>query len=257
MNGLPFLIGIAGGSGCGKTYLAHQVAEAAGVDRVSVLNMDHYFRSEDEDADPSRINFDHPKHLDLRLFIRHVRALKAGKTVRVPHYDFGTRLQRARARKVEPRPVVIVEGLFLLNDPIAELFDLTCFLHVEPDQRLLGRILRDAVERHASVEEIVERYQRFVRPSYEVFIRPTMQRADVLVDFTYRRAFFAQLLIHIIRDYVDGSLEMTDLIQTIRGESYRRAFELEEGWHPLLPDIFRLSQAYPESPPTLRSQLAT
>ena len=194
----PVLIGIAGGSGSGKTYLAERAATDVGSDRVAVLSMDRYFRSEGPGSDPNLVNFDHPGHLDIDLMIRHLRSLRRGKAVWLPSYDFVTRKQAARADRMEPKPVIIVEGLFLLAEPVVSLMDLTCFLHVEPDQRLLGRILRDTHERNATVEEIVDRYQRFVRPSYQVFVEPTAQNADILVDFTYRRAFFAELLVHII-----------------------------------------------------------
>jgi uridine kinase len=240
------LIGIAGGSGSGKTFLASEVAAHSPAGAVSVISMDCYFRTEEAESDPSAINFDHPSHLDLGLLIRHLKRLKAGRAAWLPYYDFAARRQTRRATKIEPTPVILVEGLFALAPPLVDLFDLTCFLDVESDQRLLGRILRDVRERQSTVNEIVERYQRFVRPSYKVFVEPTIQNADILVDFTYRRAFFAELLVHIVSDYVTGSLSVDELVRRVRSDSYRKAFEGGNHRLPMQTDIFRLAKAYPE-----------
>lgn len=246
-NKHPLLVGIAGGSGCGKTYLAKQVQRDAGEDKIAVLSMDQYFRTDSQHVKVEDVNFDHPGHLDFRLMIRHLKQLKAGKAVMAPSYDFHAMQQTLEAVLIEPRPVIIVEGLFVLAEPAVELFDLTCFLDVESDERLLGRILRDMKERGSTISHIVDRYQRFVRPSYYVFVAPTAQNADVVVDFTYRRAFFGALLTHVIRDYVQGSFDLHTLVDEVRKENFRPGFRPESSSMPFSTDIFKLAKAYPQS----------
>ena len=243
----PLLIGIAGGSGCGKTYLAHQVQRDAGEDKIAVLSMDQYFRTDSMQVKVEDVNFDHPGHLDFRLMIRHLKQLKAGKAVKVPSYDFQAMKQTLDAVLIEPRPVIIVEGLFVLAEPAVKLFDLTCFLDVESDERLLGRILRDLKERGSAIHHIIDRYQRLVRPSYYVFVAPTAQNADVVVDFTYRRAFFGALLTHVVRDYVTGSFDLHQLVGEVRKENFHPGFRPQSSSMPFSTDIFKLAQAYPQS----------
>ncbi len=247
MKRRPFLIGIAGGSGSGKTFLARTVAEAVGEDKVALLSMDQYFRSSSAQGEPADINFDHPAHLDFRLMIAHLRKLRAGKPVMVPQYDFRTMAQTPAAMSVLPKPVVIVEGLFVLAEPIVSLFDVTIFLDVAEDQRLLGRILRDARERESTIEGIVDRYQRFVRPGYEVFIAPTKQNADVVVDFTFRRILFLKLLTLLLRTYVAEGFDLQEFAQQMRAECHHLGFTPREGAMPVSVDIFKLARAFPES----------
>jgi uridine kinase len=242
----PVLIGIAGGSGSGKTYLARKVRDNAGDSLASVLSMDQYFRTEDR-LDRAQVNFDHPAHLDLDLLINHLQTLKTGHAVMAPSYNFRTMEQTMEAMRIEPRPVILVEGLFVLASPVVEQFDLTSFLDVEDDQRLLGRILRDLEERGATVASIIDRYQRFVRPSYHVFVAPTKQNADVVVDFTYRRNFFTQLLIELVSDVVRPGFDIVKFVSDIRTESYRIGYSAQEAFMPASVDIRALAKAYPES----------
>jgi len=245
-NSKPVLIGIAGGSGCGKTFLASEVRRQAGEDKISLLSMDQYFRSDVPRGKPEDINFDHPKHLDFHRMIKDIETLKSGESVTAPTYDFQRMVQTPDALVIEPAPAVIVEGLFVLAEPAVRLFDLTCFLHVDADERLLGRILRDVNERGSSIEQIIDRYQRFVRPSYQVFVAPTAQNADVVVDFTFRRAFFGQLLVHVIRDYVTGGFGFDDLVRSVRSENFQLGVRPESGSMPFTTDIFKLAKAFPE-----------
>ena len=191
----PLVIGIAGGSGSGKSHLAHEIAQAVGEENVLVLSMDQYFWTTDNpNADASEINFDHPKHLDFQLLIRHIRKLQEGKPVYVPGYDFKHMTREWATDPTCSRPIIIVEGLFVLAQPVVEMCDLACYLDVAADERLLGRIMRDTDERGVTTEQVIDRYQRFVRPSYEIFVRPTKQNADIVVDFTFRLApiYFAR-----------------------------------------------------------------
>ncbi len=243
----PLVMGIAGGSGSGKTYLARQIVETLGTERAALISMDQYFRSDVRSREEAAgINFDHPSHLDFRALIRHVKQLKAGKSVWTPSYDFGAMTQTPRSARVEPVPVVVVEGLFILAEPMASLCDLTCFLDVATDERLLGRILRDVGERKTTIEEVIDRYQRFVRPSYRVFVEPTRQNADIVVDFTFRRGLFTRLLIHLVKDYVESGWEKEAFVARLRHESYHTGIHPEDGYMPMAADIFALARAYPE-----------
>jgi len=244
----PVLIGIAGGSGSGKTHLARQVQLGAGEERVAVLSMDQYFTDEEQrQVDPAEVNFDHPGHIDFRGLLRDLKALKRGRSIHAPAYDFKQMRSAPKAIFVPARPIVIVEGLFVLADPVHHLFDLTCFLDVQADQRLLGRILRDVNERGADLAQIVDRYQRFVRPSYDIFVGPTINNADVVVDFTYRRALFAEMLTHIARDTVLGDLDIDEFLARVRRESFRIGYRPDSPSMPMTIDIFKLAKAYPPS----------
>lgn len=209
--------------------------------------MDQYFKSEVKDpADAGSVNFDHPSHLDFRLLISHVKQLAAGKKAWTPSYDFKTMRQTPRSIHIEPKPIVVVEGLFVLADPMVSLCDLTCFLDVATDERLLGRIVRDVKERGAAIEQVIDRYQRFVRPSYQIFVSPTKQNADVVVDFTFRRGLFTQQLIALLKNYLEGSQSREEFVRAMRSESYHSTIDPEVGYMSLTTDIFKLAKAYPE-----------
>lgn len=221
MSRRPLMIGLAGGSGSGKTFLAQRVL-AEVQENAALLSMDQYFRSltPSEREDLSLVNFDHPGHLALDLLIEHLERLKSGQSVRAPSYDFVAQLQTPEEHLVEPKSVVIVEGLFVLAEPVWHHFDLTVFLDVAADQRLIGRILRDVKERGSSLEEAIDRYQRFVRPSYDVFVEPTKYYADVVVDFTFRRAFFQELLCRAIALIVASGNPISNILEELRDQSY-------------------------------------
>jgi len=239
-------VGIAGGSGSGKTYLARRVMELAGEGVAAVISMDQYFRTPPA-IDSAEINFDHPNHLDLDLLHDHITELAQGKSVTTPTYDFATRQQTLRALPIPPVPVVIVEGLFVLSSPIVDLLDISCFLDVSDDQRLLGRILRDTRERGGNVANLIDRYQRFVRPSYHVFVAPTKQNADVVVDFTYRRALFTHMLAHIVRDYAAGQVDLVGMMRDIGSENNTLGYRADQSVMPMAIDIRELGRAFPES----------
>ncbi|MBL8059992.1 MAG: uridine kinase [Chthonomonas sp.] len=238
-------LGIAGGSGSGKTYLARQVCTMAGQENAAVISMDQYFRSS-EYRSVQDLNFDHPNHLDLDLLVDHLKQLKSGEAVMTPSYDFAKRTQQVEAIRITPKPVIIIEGLFVLSSPVVDLMDMACFLDVADDQRLLGRILRDVSEREHGVNEIVDRYQRFVRPSYHIFVAPSRQNADVVVDFTYRRALFTRMLAHLVSDYSSGFLDLPSLIDELKRENYTLGYQADESIMPIGIDIRKLASAYPE-----------
>ena len=243
----PFVLGIAGGSGCGKTYLAKAIADSVGHDQVQVLSMDRYFRSKESNQLVADINFDHPAHLDFELMIRHIKDLRKGKSVTAPLYDFRDMTREKKATAIDPKPILIVEGLFVLAEPMVQHLDVTCFLDVDDDQRLLGRIMRDVPERSSTIEEIVDRYQRFVRPSYQVFVAPTKQNADIVVDFTYRRILFTKLLSLLVTESTQVGFDFEGFVQEMKGECHHLGFTPAGGEMPVSIDILRLAKDYPES----------
>lgn len=244
---LPIMIGIAGGSGSGKTYLAREIQQEVGHDHVSILGMDRYFRTLrlPPGATEHDINFDHPAHIDLEVLKSDLEALKSGQDILAPRYDYATQVQTPKATLIKAHAVVIVEGLFILANPIVNVFDLTVFLDVDTDQRLLGRLLRDVNERLATLEWAIDRYQRFVRPSYQEFIEPTKQNADVVVDFTYRRALFQSLLIHLMRDYVEG-IDLSNFLARVRNDEFGLGYRPKEPARGRGLDLVAIGKMFPE-----------
>ncbi|MCM2276915.1 MAG: uridine kinase [Oligoflexia bacterium] len=179
-----FLIGIAGGSGSGKTTFAKKVIQRVSDPTVALLHQDHYYLP----SPPSHIrvhgepNFDHPDAFDWPLLKDHLRRLKAGEQVAVPIYDFRTSRRKAETELIGPCRTIIVEGIFALWDAeIRNLFDLKVFLHVEADIRFIRRLHRDVRERGRSLDGIIRQYYDTVRPMHHEFLEPTRQYADLAV----------------------------------------------------------------------------
>ncbi len=179
------LIGIAGGSASGKTTLAEVVIRDLGEDRTGVLLCDDYYRdvSWRNTEEVRSYDFDRPEALEIPLLAQHLRRLSAGHAIEVPRYDFGTHRRRLRSRHMEPQPVTLVDGLLLLAMPeIRDLLDLRVFVDTPADLRLARRILRDTVERHRDVRDVIRQYLETVRPAYEELVGPSKQFADLVVE---------------------------------------------------------------------------
>lgn len=178
------VVGIAGGSGSGKTTLAGRVAERLGAERVLHFQHDAYYRDHPELSldERARINYDHPEALDGALCVAQLRALKGGAAVDQPVYDFSAHRRREETRRLEPRPVILVEGILVLADEAlrAEM-DLRVFAAAAADLRLLRRMERDMTERGRSVESVRAQYLATVRPMHEAFVEPSMAWADLVV----------------------------------------------------------------------------
>ena len=192
MRGMSMcVIGIAGGSGSGKSWLAAHLARGLG-HRATLLAQDWYYRDRTgvSRAAAKKLNFDHPNAIESKLFLRHLAALRRGEAVETPLYDYATHVRRAETRRVEPAPVLIVEGLFVLHDPrVAEQFDDSVFVDVPADVRLTRRIRRDAAHRAIDLEETLRLYENFVRPMHERFIAPSAARARKVWRPLDERAF--------------------------------------------------------------------
>jgi uridine kinase len=178
------IIGICGGTGSGKTTVANKILESVGARGVVFLQQDSYYRNLDELPLDYRnvVNFDHPEALDNDLLIRHVRALKAGMGVDLPLYDFKTHSRLSETVRVEPRPIVIVEGILIFSDPrlIAEM-DVKVFVDTPDDIRFIRRLKRDIAERGRTVDSVIEQYLATVRPMHLQFVEPSKREADVII----------------------------------------------------------------------------
>ncbi len=177
-------IGIAGGSGSGKTTLCHNIVAELGPDVVLLFQHDAYYHdlTDMPIPDPARINYDHPDSLETSLCAEHLRVLRGGGSIEQPVYDFSTHRRTAERRKLEARPVILVEGILVLAEAqLREAMDLRVFVDADADVRILRRVERDICERGRSIASVRDQYYNTVRPSYEQFIAPSKMHADLVV----------------------------------------------------------------------------
>ncbi len=178
------IIGIAGGTGSGKTTVVKRIMERLPEGEVAVLSQDSYYRDNSDIPLEERlkINFDHPKAIEFELLIEHIEQLKNGKTVEQPIYSYLTCTRAKETIKVKQRSVIIVEGILVLTSKrLRNLFDIKIFVHTDDDDRLARVIRRDIIERGRTVEKVLYRYDNFVKPMHKQFIEPTMKYADLIV----------------------------------------------------------------------------
>ncbi len=176
--------GICGGSGAGKTTLTRHLLDRLGADQVSVLAFDSYYRDQSHLTPPERamVNYDHPDSLDHALFAADLELLRSGQTIEAPVYDFATHTRTAARVRVEPRPIVIVEGILLLSFPAVQShLDLSAFIDVPEDVRLARRIKRDVAERGRDAEDVVRQFRATVAPMHDQFVEPFRSLADRIV----------------------------------------------------------------------------
>ncbi len=183
-NSTPVILGVAGGTGSGKTTVARAILHAIGKDRLAFIAQDSYYRKIEWES-PEHLaqhNFDHPASIDTELLIAHLRALKEGKPVDGPVYDFVNHRRSAETVRIEPRRVVLVEGILLFAEPgIRELMDFKIYVDTDSDVRLKRRILRDIHERGRDLDDILRQYMTTVRPMHLEFVEPSKRWADVIV----------------------------------------------------------------------------
>ncbi|MYM67827.1 uridine kinase [Pseudoduganella sp. FT55W] len=180
----PFIIGVAGGSGSGKSTVSQQVLAAFGADMVSVVMQDDYYCDQTHLSPELRPqqNYDHPKAFEWPLLVQHVQALRNGESIEMPEYDFTLHNRSNRTIPVKPAPVIVIEGLFALYDPdLRDLMSLKIFVDTASDIRFIRRMQRDIEERGRSVESVIGQYLETVRPMHRQFIEPTKRYADVIL----------------------------------------------------------------------------
>jgi len=180
----PLVIGIAGGSGSGKTTVAQTILQRVGPDRISFLQHDSYYKDLSGLPPAQRVvvNFDHPNSLETDLLIKHVQQLKNGQAVDVPIYDFSTHSRTDRTFTVQPRGVILVEGILIFVEaPLREIFDVKIFVDTDSDLRFIRRLQRDITERGRTVESVIKQYQTTVRPMHMEFVETSKRYADVII----------------------------------------------------------------------------
>lgn len=178
------LIGIAGGTGSGKTTLADKLVDSFGSQEVTVIRQDNYYkRHDDMDYEQrTRLNYDHPDAFDSDLFYEHIIALKQGKTVEIPVYDYTIHNRSEETILINPTPVIVLEGIMLfVEKELCDLMDIKVFVDTDADVRILRRIVRDVKERGRSLESVIGQYLTTVKPMHEQFVEPSKRRADIIV----------------------------------------------------------------------------
>ncbi|WP_026713318.1 uridine kinase [Flavobacterium daejeonense] len=178
------IIGIAGGTGSGKTTVVHQIMNQLPDAEVGVISQDSYYKKNENLSYDERalINFDHPRAIDFDLLVSHLNELKAGETIQQPVYSFVTHNRTEDTISTHPRKVMIVEGILILaHAELRELFDIKIFVHADADERLIRRLKRDIAERGRDMDEVLNRYQKTLKPMHEQFIEPTKAFADIII----------------------------------------------------------------------------
>jgi uridine kinase len=180
----PVLIGVAGGTGSGKTTVAHEILKRAGTDQISLIQHDAYYKDLGDlpPAQRAMQNFDHPDALDNQLLIAHLEELKAGRSVEIPVYDFTTHTRTTETLHVQPHRVLLLEGILIFADAaLRRLMDVKIYVDTDPDIRFIRRLERDIAERGRTMESVIRQYLGTVRPMHQEFVEPSKRYADVIV----------------------------------------------------------------------------
>ena len=196
------IIGIAGGTGSGKTTVVNQIIEELKNEEVDVISQDSYYQNTSHLSfeERKKINFDHPKSIDFDLLISHLKDLRAGKSIEQPVYSFKEHNRTTETIEVEPRKVIIVEGILILTHPnIREMFDIKIYVHADSDERLIRRLKRDIAERGRDLEEVLSRYQSTLKPIHQQFIEPTKEFADIIIPTNRYNTVAVDIVQTIIR----------------------------------------------------------
>ena len=178
------IIGIAGGTGSGKTTVVHQIMNELPDAEVGIISQDSYYKENKNMSyeERSNINFDHPRAIDFELLVTHLKELKRGNIINQPVYSFIKHNRTDDTIVTHPRKVMIVEGILIFTNPeLRDLFDIKVFVHADSDERLIRRLRRDISERGRDMEEILSRYQHTLKPMHEQFIEPTKAYADIII----------------------------------------------------------------------------
>ncbi|OIQ21022.1 MAG: uridine kinase [Flavobacterium sp. MedPE-SWcel] len=178
------IIGIAGGTGSGKTTVVHQIMNELPEAEVGIISQDSYYRDNSSLSleDRAKINFDHPRAIDFELLTQHLKELREGNTIEQPVYSFVTHNRTDDTILTHPRKVMIVEGILILANPeLRKMFDIKIYVHADSDERLIRRLKRDIAERGRDMNEVLNRYQTTLKPMHQQFIEPTKTHADIII----------------------------------------------------------------------------
>lgn len=199
------IIGICGGTGSGKTTIARSIVDAIGCDNVVLVEQDSYYRNlADMPLDERhQANFDHPDSIDSDMLVNHIKRLKQGQRVEMPLYDFVTHTRSDRIEIIEPKRVVIVEGILIFAEPrVLSLLDVKIFVDTPDDVRLIRRLRRDLAERGRTLERTLDQYERTIRPMHFEFVEPSKRHADIIIPEGSNTGVTVEVLCSLIREKV-------------------------------------------------------
>jgi len=178
------VIGIAGGTGSGKTTIADYILKTVGPEKIAFFPHDAYYRDLRELSQDERalVNFDHPSSLETELLIEHINRLRTGKSIELPSYDFKTHRRTENTTTIEPQPIILIEGILIFAEPdLRKLFDLKIYVDTDADIRFIRRLLRDIEERGRTTQSVINQYLNTVRPMHLEFVEPSKRYADVII----------------------------------------------------------------------------
>jgi len=198
----PLVIGVAGGSGSGKTTVVRRIIESIGDDQVTVLEHDRYYRDRNDLRLEERaaLNYDHPDSLETDLLVRHLHELRAGRTIEVPTYDFARYARQSVTVPASPRKAIIVEGILIFADAaLRALMDIKVFVDADDDTRFIRRLQRDIAERGRTVSSVIDQYLGTVKPMHLEFVEPSKRYADIIIPLGGHNTVAIDMLLTLIR----------------------------------------------------------
>jgi len=200
------IIGIGGGTVCGKTTVVKQIVEELTHDEVGVISQDAYYKDLSHLTYEERvaINFDHPNSIDFELLSEHLNTLRSGGSIMQPVYSFVEHNRSGESVEIHPKKVMIVEGILIMTNPgIRELFDIKIYVHADSDERLIRRLKRDIHERGRDLQEVLKRYQETLKPMHEQFIEPTKEYADIIIPNNH----YNTVAVDIVRTIINENIQ--------------------------------------------------
>lgn len=199
------ILGIAGGTGCGKTTVVNQIVDQLPENEVAVISQDSYYNdlSHLSREERAKINFDHPNSIDFDLLIAHLEQLRLGNTIETPIYSFVEETRLDETISTSPKKVMIVEGILVLSNPsLRDMFDIKIYVHADSDERLIRRLQRDIRERGHDLDKVLTRYQTAVKPMHEQFIEPSKEFADIIIPNNH----YNTVAVDIVRTIINNKL---------------------------------------------------
>lgn len=202
MSDKPLILGVAGGSGSGKTTVVNKIVEAIGEDQILLLQHDSYYRDLSHIPLEERVkqNFDHPSSLETELLIRHIEALKEGYQIELPIYDFVAHTRSDKTLKKTPKNIILVDGILIFAEPeLLDQMDIKIFVDTDGDVRLLRRLNRDINERGRDLNGVLNQYEQFVRPMHLEFVEPSKRYADIIIPRGGENTIALEMVIALIK----------------------------------------------------------
>ena len=203
----PCVLGVAGGTGSGKTTVARAILDAVGPDRITLIEQDSYYRDVNWRNEDELLhhNFDHPSAIDNDLMVSHLAALKAGHAVEIPIYDFVRHRRTARTKRVAPQPVILLEGILIFVEPdLRDLLDFKIYVDTDADLRLIRRLGRDMAERGRTVQDVLRQYLETVRPMHLEFVEPSKRYADIIIPEGGENRVALEMVVAHVQQLLEG-----------------------------------------------------